>query len=109
MEDVRAVAERARGKRTWSIEDVRAAIPKMRRRVIRRELRMRYGGSFRAGITQGPTGWSQPPGSQAVHWFLNGWALCGWGLLSNFYGRPEDEDSIECPACRRGIERAKVA
>lgn len=109
MEDVRAVAERVRGKRTWSIEEIRSAMPRMNRELVRRELEARY---HRANFsTEGPTGWQGPDQANAVHWFVRGWAVCGWGILTHEVGRIlHDEDfRQECPACRRAIERTKVA
>lgn len=104
MPDIREVAERARGKRTWSVSEIRSAIPRMNPRLIESALRARYGAS--AESTVGPTGWHAVPQARATHWFNRGWAICGWGTTSTSFGR---EDEHECPACRREIERSKVA
>lgn len=104
MPDIREVAERVRGKRTWSVREVRAAVPKMRPELIEQAFFRRYGSA--ASSVVGPTGWHRVPHARSTHWFLRGWAICGWGSTGTEFGR---EDEHECPACRREIERAKVA
>lgn len=107
MTDIREVAERARGKTDWTIREIRSAVPQMLPRLVEGALNARYGSSARS--TVGPTGWHRVPSARATHWFLRGWAICGYGSVGTAFGRRDDENDVECPTCRREIERTKAS
>lgn len=104
MPDVREVAERSRGRRSWSVTEIQQAFPSMSRDLVEKALRGRYGRS--AQTHAGPTGWHGAPDMKATHFFVRGWAICGFGTVAVSLGR---ENDFECPACRNEVERTKVA